>query len=63
MSTAPWDQPTNGTTVTIWESEYCPLPAGATIHHSAPVSRRINGVGDVGVRLLISWPNPDYRPQ
>ena len=59
LSTASYDQRRNGTTITQYFSEpKRELPAGTEIHHQSPV---FAGKVLVGERLLISWPNLDYR--
>jgi hypothetical protein len=59
LSTAPWDQRRNGTTITVWEGEK--VPDGYTVHHSTHTSRKHLGRHQDGYILLVSWPNKDYQ--
>ena len=61
LSTAPWDQRRNATTVTIWDGEDRKFPAGTEFYGPGKaVSRRIGQRVQQGLIYLISWPNPNY---
>ena len=62
LSTTPWDQRRNGTTVTLWNSEDRRLPADTKYHGPGKeVIRQIGMRQQRGLMYLISWPNQDYR--
>jgi len=61
-STAPWDQPRNGTTITVWDSEQRTFPPGTQFHGPGHQTwRKHLGRIERGMIYLISWPNPNYR--
>ena len=60
-STAPWDQPRNGTTITLWDGEPRELPPGVQFHSATTTHRELQGKKQHGTMHLISWPNRDYR--
>lgn len=62
LSTAPYDQRRNGTTVTLWDGEERKLPPDTERHGAGTLtSRRIGMRTQNGMIYLISWPNQDYR--
>lgn len=53
-STAPWDQPRRGATITLWGGE--PLPPGFRVDHDhGPRERLIGQSRQTGRCLLVSW--------
>lgn len=68
LSTSPWDQRRNGTTVTAWDSEALPpiLVDPNTTVHSRTRTARLVGSGAMkysqgGTIILVSWANREYR--
>lgn len=61
LSTSPWDQRRNATTITLWQGERRTLPEGVRFESPGDrIERRRNGNKQVGHVYLISWPNQNY---
>ena len=61
LSTAPYDQRRNGTTITVWNDE--PKDTShMTIHNSTYTEQKgLGGRLRKGYILLVSWANPNYQ--
>lgn len=60
-STAPWNQPRNGTTITVWDGDSLPQLPELVIHYSTKTERLSDsGAKQHGLIHLISWRNLNY---